>query len=318
MTEAQSLPLGVPAFKPLKTTVTTNIQSMLKKTNEVPVSRKDALHQYPAPNLSAANLTFIQSQLAQNPNAIKTKPMVISPQANAFKMPVPAFQALPSSVSRISTGQIVHTDEIRRPTTNNAIGLDQYSTVQRVDVSIQLVVLLLFVKIKIHFVNMFYLNFLLQSINRKDGTFETLNHQVTSTQTTLPKIDLKGHTVEELAAVANVSVSAIKKAIEIRQKQLLALQEEIIRNKTLEEELKRDEMIAKQLAMYQHEHQKFLATSTTEAPTTASTTTTVRITTTKKSTRTPATQKNIGKVIPHVLQSKVCDYFEWKIKIRFN
>lgn len=129
---------------------------------------------------------------------------------------------------------------------------------------------------------------------------------MTSTKTTLPQIDLKGHTVEELAAVANVSVSAIKKAIEIRQKQLLALQEEVNRNKTLEDELKRDEMIAKQLAMYQQEHQKFLATSTTEAPTTAtSTTTTERITTTKKPTRTPATQKVIGKVIPHVLQSKV-------------
>lgn len=135
MTEAQSLPLGVPAFKPLKTAATTNIQSILKKQpNEIPGTRKDALHQYPAPNLSAANLTFIQSQLAQNVNTIKTKPMVISPQANAFKVPVPAFQALPSSVSRIPSGQIVQTDGIRKSTTNNAIGVDKFSTIHRVDV----------------------------------------------------------------------------------------------------------------------------------------------------------------------------------------
>lgn len=121
----------------------------------------------------------------------------------------------------------------------------------------------------------------------------------------MPAIDLKGHTVEELAAVANVSVSAIKKAIEIRQKQLMAKHEEMMRNKTLEEELKRDEMIAKQLAMYQQEHQKFLATSTTEAPATASTTTTTaRTTTTKKPTRAP-TQKVSAKVMPNIMQSKV-------------
>lgn len=134
MTEAQSLPLGVPAFKPLKTSATTNIQSMLKKTNEASATRKSALHQYPAPNLMAANLTFIQTQIAQaNGGAIKTNPMVISPQANAFKVPVPAFQALPSSVSRISSGQIVHTDnEIRKSTSP----VEQYTTIQRIDVSI--------------------------------------------------------------------------------------------------------------------------------------------------------------------------------------
>lgn len=130
MTEAQSLPLGVPAFRPLKTSASNNIQTMIKKTNELPATRKGALHQYPAPNLSIANLTFIQSQLAQsNTGPVKTNPMVISPQANAFKVPVPAFQALPSSVSRISTGQIVHADkDIRKAST------EQY-TIQRIDVS---------------------------------------------------------------------------------------------------------------------------------------------------------------------------------------
>lgn len=139
MTEAQSLPLGVPAFRPLKPSATTNIQSMVRRTTELPATRKEALHQYPAPNLSAANLTFIQSQLAaQNPaRNHKTPPMVISPQANAFKVPVPAFQALPSFVSRISTGQIIHSDDVRKPVANNnALNLDQYATIQRVEVSL--------------------------------------------------------------------------------------------------------------------------------------------------------------------------------------
>lgn len=294
MTEAQSLPLGVPAFKPLKSSTTTNIQSMLKKTSDAPLNygRKPALHPhqqpglhpYPAPNLSAANLTFIQSQLMQkHPLGAKPNPMVISPQANAFK--VPAFQALPESVSRISNGQIVHADNDIRKMNGNSNNFVQpvYQTIQRFD-----------------------------SLVKKDDQLSTAAATTTgvSTERPLPQVDLKGHTVEELAAVANVSVSAIKKAIEMRQKQLITEQEEIMKKKHLEDEMKRDEMIAKQLAMYQQEHQKFLATSTTEAPTTASTTTTtVRTTTTKKTT--PVPQKLTGKVKPIALQSKV---FNLKIK----
>ena len=37
----------------------------------------------------------------------------------------------------------------------------------------------------------------------------------------LPNVDLKGHTVEELALVANVSVETIKTAIKVRQQQML-------------------------------------------------------------------------------------------------
>lgn len=137
MTEAQSRPLGVPAFKPLKTA--TNIQSMLKKPNELGAAttpiRNGALHQYAGPNLSAANLTFIQTQLMQqNPSMNRPNPMVISPQANAFK--VPAFQALPASVSRIPNGQIIRADNDNRKLAGvNAIDSENYSTIQRVDVS---------------------------------------------------------------------------------------------------------------------------------------------------------------------------------------
>lgn len=100
----------------------------------------------------------------------------------------------------------------------------------------------------------------------------------------MPEVDLKGHTVEELAAVANVSVSAIRKAIEMRQKQLMAEQEEQMRKQMLEQDAKREEQIAQQLAIYQQEHQKFLATSTIGTPST-----TVRVTTTPRpATRAPA------------------------------
>lgn len=98
----------------------------------------------------------------------------------------------------------------------------------------------------------------------------------------MPQVDLKGHTVEELASVANVSVDAIKRAIEMRQKQMMAVQEEQMRKKSIEDEVKREEQIAKQLAMYQQEQQKYLATSTFQPVTTTRTTTT---TTTPRPTR---------------------------------
>lgn len=174
MTGAKSLPLGVPAFKPLKTpatlaifegatspnpATTNSLQTMKQKlhqpapltspainaqnsqlllqlqkqqqahTPSLPAqstfSRKVAMLQYPGPNLMLANSSFIQSQLAMqglykrspetafaSPNyAPRYAPVSISPAAGPFKVAaVPAFQAMPSSVSRISTGQIVHLD----------------------------------------------------------------------------------------------------------------------------------------------------------------------------------------------------------------
>lgn len=134
MTEAKSLPLGVPAFKPLKSmaTMETNIQQIAKKNADAAFNRKAALYQFVAPNLSVANESFIHTQMAQQMQQMnghnRRNPMVISPQANAFT--VPAFQALPSSVSRISTGQIVNVNKIaaHKATINN------YSSVQRIDV----------------------------------------------------------------------------------------------------------------------------------------------------------------------------------------
>lgn len=52
--------------------------------------------------------------------------------------------------------------------------------------------------------------------------FESLTKvEVSPPEEDLPNVDLKGHTIEELAAVANVSVETIKSAIKLRQQQML-------------------------------------------------------------------------------------------------
>lgn len=73
----------------------------------------------------------------------------------------------------------------------------------------------------------------------------------------IPKVDLMGHTVEELAAAANVSVQAIKQAIYMRQQQLLA---DYRANQIRNELMKRSTT----------------STTTTTTPSTTTTTTTVR------------------------------------------
>lgn len=106
----------------------------------------------------------------------------------------------------------------------------------------------------------------------------------------LPQVDLKGHTVEELALVANVSVDAIRKAIELRQKQLIAAQETQLKRQMEEEanqmRQRQEADIANQLAMYQYQQQQYLATST---PSSTVKSTTVAATTRQTTTRRPAT-----------------------------
>lgn len=62
------------------------------------------------------------------------------------------------------------------------------------------------------------------------------SQMVSATDSSLPDVDLKGHTVEELAAVANVSVNAIRKAIEMRRKQLITEREEQMKTKGMNEQ----------------------------------------------------------------------------------
>lgn len=124
MTEAMSLPLGVPVFKPLKTP--SNIQSMVRKPNDI-ASHKGALHQYPAPNLSGHNTS---KPSLSRPSAIGH----MQQASAAFK--VPAFQTLPSSVSRVSSGHIVQVGsaDVRKLAASNMVD-PNYSTIQRIDVS---------------------------------------------------------------------------------------------------------------------------------------------------------------------------------------
>lgn len=48
----------------------------------------------------------------------------------------------------------------------------------------------------------------------------------------LPEVDLKGHTIEELATAANVSIDTIKAAIKLRQQQMLVDMKTTIRPKS--------------------------------------------------------------------------------------
>lgn len=349
MTEAKSLPLGVPAFKPLKTpatlaiydgatspipTPTNNLQLMKQKLHQPGMgsppmdaqkkqlmmqlqrqqppkqpgqqtfSRKVAMFQYPnGPNLALANATFIQSQLAMqgmHPRpqsaalsasnyapvfAQKYAPVPISPAAGPFKVAVPAFQSMPSSVSRISTGQIVHLDVNGKAEAVNPNSI--YASNIKRDVSVE---------------RCCRLN---RSYEKNPSCFQAhkpgpiQQNSVSSTLASLsdhslPQVDLKGHTVEELAAVANVSVDAIKKAISLRQKQLVAEQDAQLKRQMEQEanlmRQRQEAEIANQLAMYQYQQQQYLATSTsstTTKTTTAPTTTTTRQTTARRPSITP-------------------------------
>lgn len=112
---------------------------MLKKTSDAPTTI--GLTRVSTPNLAVANLTFIQQQLQrQHPGMTQANPMVISPQANAFRVPVPAFQALPSSVSRAPNGQILHANgDYRKTIASNAIETGGFSTIHRSDVRCEVI-----------------------------------------------------------------------------------------------------------------------------------------------------------------------------------
>lgn len=49
----------------------------------------------------------------------------------------------------------------------------------------------------------------------------------------LPEIDLKGHSIEDLAAFANVSVNVIKAAISMRQSQMIQKRKTDLRNQSI-------------------------------------------------------------------------------------
>ncbi|XP_055382934.1 uncharacterized protein LOC129613053 isoform X2 [Condylostylus longicornis] len=148
MTQAASLPLGVPAFRP--------IPYPLERPENI---RRNLLLMQPQNPKVAINNKVIQP----SPYKLidRNYPTNVAPSIQ-MSMPkaIPPFQSIPQSVSRISTGQTVEIESNQFPTSDD----------------------------------------------------ELINY---------PKVDLKGHTVEELAQAANVSVDIIKGAIALRQQQLI-------------------------------------------------------------------------------------------------
>lgn len=142
MTEAQSLPLGVPRFKTIPKETLKVKENMFKmQTIQPPFPKYQDNRQ-----LTGAE-RFLKTMAS---TGVQTIPERVSP---VYAEPVPAFQALPSSIT---------TAQLMQPTKVEYFPKDD-----------------------------------------------------------MPKVDLKGHTIEELAAAANVSVEFIKAAIKIRQQQLL-------------------------------------------------------------------------------------------------
>ncbi|XP_062716030.1 uncharacterized protein LOC109425466 isoform X2 [Aedes albopictus] len=152
MTKATFLPLGVPAFKPLPKSDAESNQLMNQTSSFHRPSR-------------------ITSSAAPNQH-------IVYKDNTVHVQKVPAFHAMPESVSRISTGPVIQVDnKLSEPTIKNSI------------VTVP---------------------------SRSD---------VTKGTTVVEGVDLMGHTVEELAAAANVSVEVIKEAIRVRKQELLAQQQ---------------------------------------------------------------------------------------------
>nr|CAD27768.1 putative chitin binding protein [Anopheles gambiae] len=195
MTKATSLPLGVPPFRPIP-----------KPTPEAEPVRFDpsvlrrnfALKTAQTPDPSFQSQLMNQtSSFHRGGAAIRTAPASPFPSApnqqiiykeqtaNLQVQKVPAFQAMPESVSRISTGPVVQVDNKLQP---SAIKNSIMSIPPR------------------------------RQMTGKPGP--TIATGGASTGDAAEEIDLMGHTVEELAAAANVSVEVIKEAIRVRQQEL--------------------------------------------------------------------------------------------------
>lgn len=103
MTEAISLPLGVPAFKPIPKVVLNAQQPISPQST---FQRKAIMYQ---PNSMAPNSSPSQQLYRLNNNMTYISNQITRRQAEPAA--VPSFQAMPSkAMSRISTGQILQID----------------------------------------------------------------------------------------------------------------------------------------------------------------------------------------------------------------
>ncbi|KXJ70672.1 hypothetical protein RP20_CCG022796, partial [Aedes albopictus] len=177
MTKATFLPLGVPAFKPLPKSDAESV-----RYDPVAAQRNFSLKNPQIPDLSFQNQLMNQTSSFHRPSRITSSAApnqhIVYKDNTVHVQKVPAFHAMPESVSRISTGPVIQVDnKLSEPTIKNSI------------VTVP---------------------------SRSD---------VTKGTTVVEGVDLMGHTVEELAAAANVSVEVIKEAIRVRKQELLAQQQ---------------------------------------------------------------------------------------------
>ncbi|XP_021705676.1 uncharacterized protein LOC5572844 isoform X1 [Aedes aegypti] len=177
MTKATFLPLGVPAFKPLPKSDTEAV-----RYDPVAAQRNFSLKTPQTPDLSFQNQLMNQTSSFHRPSRITAAAApnqhIVYKDNTIHVQKVPAFHAMPESVSRISTGPVIQVDnKLSEPTIKNSI----VTVPSRSDVS--------------------------------------------KGSTVVDGVDLMGHTVEELAAAANVSVEVIKEAIRVRKQELLAQQQ---------------------------------------------------------------------------------------------
>uniref|UniRef100_A0A182J8B7 Uncharacterized protein n=1 Tax=Anopheles atroparvus TaxID=41427 RepID=A0A182J8B7_ANOAO len=235
MTNATFRPLGVPPFKPIPKPELEPVRfdaSVLRRN----FALKPSL-QTPDPSFQSQLMNQTSSYHRGQPAA--SRPPSPSPSSPSYSAPnqhiiykeapnlqvqqVPAFQAMPESVSRISTGPVVQIDNKLQPTVikNSIMSIPPRRTAGGSKGSAPMVVTA-------------------QSASDTDA-----------------EVDLMGHTVEELAAAANVSVEVIKEAIRVRQ-----------------QELRAQKQYERQQAAYAQA--QFLAAQTTPTTTTTTTTTTPR------------------------------------------
>lgn len=117
MTEAVSLPLGVPAFR----RIPSNPYSVDDRTGVAKADGQDSFTKkasmYPQDKLSVpiSNLTYRTTSVIQK---------IPHPNMPTQTFEVPAFQAMPSSVSRIATGQIV-------PMNHNSVYSNNVNNIKR-------------------------------------------------------------------------------------------------------------------------------------------------------------------------------------------
>lgn len=102
--------------------------------------------------------------------------------------------------------------------------------------------------------------------------FESLT-KVEKSDEDLPHVDLKGHTIEELAVVANVSVDTIKSAIKLRQQQMLV-------EKKIHKTFDNHPKFAASLSTVQSTIPSTIAEKTTMTESTTQSTTTLKVKTT--------------------------------------